>query len=228
MLVSLLLLACTSGDKPAEDDTGGTDSSTTGTDYGPNPVAPEAYASLWDLDVSSCDDGDDAIVYHLFQGRTDGAELTGTEGYYWFFKTEGWEGDCVDAFTVQGTTSDTNWQEDPCSGCDFEYTSTWNLQDGDRGCEETWDYESFFANDRVDADRFNTIVMLDPLSPSGNVNETTLVMMAYQDDDNTNNYSFDNAYGRGEMVPDVEGAWDGPASVEWVGQSGWCVSISGG
>lgn|GEM_PF-1792438 len=227
MIVSLLVFGCAGGDKAPADDSATTPTDT-GTDWGPNPVVPEAYASLWDVDVSSCDEGDDAIVYHLFSGTTDGASLSGTEGYYWFFKTEGWEGDCVDTFTVEGTASDTNWQEDPCSGCDFEYTSSWNLQDGNRGCAETWDYEDFFANDRVDADRFNTIVMLDPLSPSGNVNETTLVMMAYQDDDDTNSYTFDNAYGRGQMVPEVEGDWEGAASVEWVGGSGWCIQITGG
>lgn len=226
MLVSLLLLACAGGgnggDKNPVDDTG-----TTATD-GPNPIVPEDYALIWDLDASGCEEDEDAIVYHLFTGTTDGAGgFVGTEGYYWFFKTEGWEGDCVDSFEVEGEASDTNWQEDPCSGCDYEYTSQWQLKDAGRTCDG-FDYEDFFANDDVARDTYNTIVMLDPLSPSGNVNETTLVMMAYQDDDNTNSYSFDSAYARGSMTPDVEGEFDGPATIEWVGTTGWCVKITGG
>ena len=226
MLLSLaFLVACSTpanqGDKAVPDDSGTTDT------LGPNPIVPEAYALLWDLDASSCEDDDDAIVYHLFSGATDGAGgFSGTEGYYWFYKTEGWDGDCVDAFEVSGEASDTNWQSDPCSGCDYEYTSEWQLQDAGRGCSGL-DYEDFFANDDVARDRYNTIVMLDPLSPGGNVNETTLVMMAYQDDDDTNSYSFDSAYGRGSMTPAVEGAFDGPATVEWVGSTGWCVKITG-
>ncbi len=220
----VVLLACTGSttdDKAAADDSGGTET------LGPNPIVPEAYALIWDVDASSCEDDEDAIVYHLFTGDADGAGgLTGTEGYYWFFRTEGWDGDCVDSFEVLGEASDTNWQSDPCSGCDYEYTSEWQLKDAGRGCSG-FDYEDFFANDDVPRDTYNTIVMLDPLSPAGNVNETTLVMMAYQDDDNTNNYSFDSAYARGAMTPAVEGEFDGPATIEWVGTTGWCVKITG-
>jgi hypothetical protein len=226
MTLSLVLLLACSGKEPADDSGGGGED--TPVDYGPNPIVPDEYVNLWDLDASSCDDADGAIVYHLFSGGTDGAGgFSGSERYYWFFAAEGWEGDCIDTFTVTGTASDTNWQEDPCSGCDYEFTSVWNLHDEDRTCG-AFDYEDFFDNDKVDDDKFNTIVMLDPLSPGGNVNESTLVMMAYQDDDNHNSYSFDSSYARGSMLPVVEDDWEGATTVEWAGTTGWCVKITSG
>lgn len=223
-LAFLFLVACAGTQGPDDSDGGDTDVT-----YGPNPIVPDAYRDLWDVDASSCTEGTrNAIVYRLFTGGTDGAGgFFGSESFYWFFDDEGWEGDCVDSFTTNGDLSDTNWQEEPCSGCDFEYTSVWNLKDADRTCDK-FDYEYFFKNDRVDEDKFNTIVMLDPLSPSGNVNETTLIMMAFQDDDNQNNYSFDNAYGRGAMVPAVEGDFEGPTTLTWAGPEGMCIKLSWG
>lgn len=218
----LALVACTGkdpGGPDGADDTAGDD-----TGYGPNPIVPEAYQYLWDLDASSCEDAD-AIVYYAFEGGVDAdGVFSGREGRYWFFAAEGWEGDCVDTFTVQAEESDTNWQEDPCSGCDREFTGTFELEDADRGCGG-FDYEDFFDNDDVRNDKYNVIIMLDPLSPGGNANETTLVMMAFQDDDNQSSYSFAADYARGDFLPLAEGDYEGAATVTWASTSGTCVGF---
>lgn len=225
LLPLALLAACTQKDEPAVDDSGPAD---TGTEYGDNPVVPEEYQYLWDLDASGCDDDQDAIVYYDFAGAVDAdGNLAGQESWYWFFKTEGWDGDCVDTFDVDTTASDTNWQDDPCSGCDLEFSGTWDLADENRTCPG-YDYEDFFDNDKVDDDHYNLIVMLDPLSPGGNPNSTTLVMAAFQDDDNTNSYSFNSDYARGDFIPETDGDYEGPASVTWVPTAGICVSFTSG
>lgn len=224
MLFLLLALACSGKDEspPAGDDTGSGD-----TGYGPNPIVPDAYADLWDVDASSCEDAD-AIVYLAFEGEIDDAgHFSGREGRYWFFAEEGWEDDCVDTFTADADESDTNWQEDPCSGCDREFTGTWKLADEDRGCGG-FDYEDFFDNDDVAKDNYNIIVMLDPLSPSGNPNMSTLVMMAFQDDDNENSYAFNSDYARGDYVPVVKGDYEGAATVTWASTTGTCVEFTSG
>lgn len=226
MVTLLLALACSGKGDAAP--VGGDDTAPVDTDYGPNPIVPEQYDGLWDVDVSSCEDGDDAITYLAFEGSIDAeGQLSGREGRYWFFAEEGWEGDCVDVFTAEGEESDTNWSEEPCSGCDREFTSTWKLEDEDRGCEG-FDYEYFFANDRVDDDDYNVIVMLDPLSPGGNPNMTTLVMMAFQDDDEPNNYTFQVDYARGDYLPATEGDYEGAATMTWASTAGLCLDFDFG
>lgn len=231
-LVVLLLLAlapaCTGSSSPkVGDDTSGdsgSPDSDSGIDYGSNPLVPEAYQYLWDTDASSCDDGDYAIVYHTFTGAIGAAgKLTGTEAYYWFLKAESWEGDCFDTFDVDLHATDTNWSSDPCEGCDLEFSGTWDLPDANRSCPD-YDYESFFANDRVTADTFNVILLLDPLSPAGNPNTSTLVMAAFQDDDDTSSYTFNVDYARGDFVPETEGDYEGPAAITWAPTAGLCVS----
>ena len=218
-----LLFACSG--KPATDgDTAPADD--TAIDYGDNPIVPEAYAYLWDVDASGCEDDEDAVVYYLFEGAVDEAgNLSGQESRYWFFKTEGWDGDCVDVFDVETAASDTNWEDEPCSGCDLEFTGTWSLDDANRTCPN-YDYEDFFDNDDVNKDEYNVIVMLDPLSPGGNANATTLVMAAFQDDDNESSYSFNADYARGDFVPATEGDYEGPATMNWVPTAGICVTFT--
>lgn len=221
LLILLPLAACSGGkaDAPA-------DSQDTAVDYGDNPIVPDDYRYLWDVDASGCADDEDAIVYHRFTGEvTATGRLQGQESWYWFFKTAGWDGDCVDTFDVSADRSDTNWSDDPCSGCDLEFSGTWDLPDAGRTCPG-YDYEDFFANDDVDADHYNVIVMLDPLSPGGNPNQTTLVMAAFQDDDRPSSYSFNQDYARGDFIPAAEGDYEGAATVSWVPTAGTCVTFT--
>jgi len=217
MLLLSLLVAC--GGKTSTDDTG------TPTTEDHNPIVPAEYEYLWDTDVSSCD-GADAIVYYLFAGETDGAgTLTGTEGWYWFFATEGWDGDCVDTFTVEGSTASHSWDEDACYGCEAFYDSRWDLPDENRGCTDT-DYETFWEQEDVDKDRFDVEVGIDALTPSGNPNTDNKMIVAtiFQGSDNTR---WVNAgYARGHYLPVTEGDYEGPATLDWVAQEGICVTIT--
>jgi hypothetical protein len=219
-----LLVACS--DKPANGEDSLLTADDTAVDYGDNPIVPEEFQYLWDVDASGCADDTDAIVYHMFTGAVNTAgKLRGEEAWYWFFKTPGWDDDCVDTFDVDTEATDTNWADDPCSGCDLEFSGTWDLADEKRTCPG-YDYEDFFANDKVSADHYNVIVMLDPLSPGGNPNQTTLVMAAFEDDDNPNSYSFNADFARGDYVPDVEGDYEGSAAVTWVPTAGTCVTFN--
>ena len=126
--LAALLLAC-SGKPP-----GGDDSSVlpldTAVDYGDSPLVPEEFQYLWDVDASGCADDTDAIVYHMFAGTVNAAgKLRGEEAWYWFFKTPGWDDDCVDTFDVDTEATDTNWADDPCSGCDLEFSGARSSSD---------------------------------------------------------------------------------------------------
>jgi hypothetical protein len=223
-LVWCALAACSGG---ASDDTGG---AAEDTDIGPNPIVPDEYALLWDIDAASCD-SEDAIVYFLFNGTIDGeGNLDGKEGWYWFFKDDGWEGDCVDTFDVTGAEGELGWSTSPCSGCDREFLADWSLEDadGENACPG-YGYESFFDDDdkdRIDEEKYTGDIMLDTLSPSGNVNDHMLVFAYTQDDQSETTY-IPRPDSRGEYVPD-EGAdyATGSASLSWVISQGMCVSFS--
>lgn len=195
---------------------------------GPNPVVPEAFELLWDLDAESCDD-DGAIVYFRFQGEIDdGGALTGTETWYWFHSGEGWDGDCYDVFDADLEEGALEWSSDPCSGCDREFLGTWTLRDDadDLGCAG-YGYEGMFDDDqrdRMDEEVYETDIMLDPLSPSGNVNQDMLVFGYTMDDESE--YSWNaRPNARGEYVPMGEDYTTGPATLEWTVEAGMCVSF---
>lgn len=222
-LALTLLLACSGGDgnkQPNGDDSGATE--------GPNPIVPEQYELLWDLDASSCED--EAIVYFLFDGDIDDAgNLVGTERWYWFFAEEGWDGDCYNTFDVVGEEGELGWKESPCSGCDREFLATWTLdedEDGDYVCQG-FGYESMFdddTRDRIDDEEYYADVMLDPLSPSGNVNEDMLVFTYFQDDQSEYSYNA-RTDARGTYVPGGDDYESGPAHLDWTLTSGMCVDF---
>ncbi len=217
----LLLVACT-GAPAGSDDKSGTDD--TG-ELGPNPIVPEGYELLWDLDASSCEDAD-SIVYFLFNGAIDEeGNLSGEEGWYWFHKTEGWEGDCKDTFQVTGVEGELGWSTSPCSGCDREFLVEWELPESECG----YGYESMFdddSKDRIDDELYVGDILLDTLSPSGNVNENMLVFAYFQDDQDEYTY-IPRTDSRGEYYPD-EGAdyATGSATLMWVVSQGMCVDFN--
>ena len=214
MIGLVLALAC-SGEHTKE-------SSAAPADTAPSysPILPEEYKDVWDDKAVSCDG--EAIVYHAFSGTIDDrGKISGKEGYYWFFGNDGFEGDCVDTFTLEGPSGDINWQEDPCSGCDLAFTPTLELADADSTCSIL--YGSFFQDDKNKTNKFETVLKLDPLSPGGNLNEKTLVMM-FVAVTGTNSYSSYTDYARGDYTPQTED-FMGPADMKWLG-SGDCVKIS--
>jgi hypothetical protein len=221
--LALALTGCTGGTgdkKPAGDDTGATE--------GPNPIVPEQYELLWDTDASSCDD--EAIVYWLFDGDIDDAgNLVGTERWYWFFAAEGWDGDCYNTFDVVGEEGELGWETSPCSGCDREFLATWTLdedEEGDYVCQG-YGYESMFdddTRDRIDDEEYYADVMLDPLSPSGNVNEDMLVFTYFQDDQSEYSYNA-RTDARGTYTPGGDDYESGPAHLDWTLASGTCVDF---
>jgi hypothetical protein len=217
-LLPLLLLACSGA--PSEDDKTTDD---TGEELGPNPIVPEEYALLWDVEASSCEDDAYGIVYYLFNGTIDDdGNLEGEEGWYWFLKADGWEGDCKDTFQVRGVEGELGWSTSPCSGCDREFLVEWELPETECG----YGYESFFDDDnkdRIDDELYTGDLLLDTLSPSGNVNANMLVFAYFQDDQDEYSY-IPRADSRGDYYPE-EGAdyASGAASLTWVISSGMCV-----
>lgn len=221
-LFFVLTLAACSG-KDGGDSSGGADT-------GPqdNPLVPEAYRGLWDTEASYCEDAN-AILYFAFSGGVDSSgKISGSEGFYWFFNTEGFEGDCVDTFTVSGERGEVNWSSDPCTGCDMEYLADWELEDSNRTCADAYDYEFFFLDsndDEVETDSYSLSVMLDPLSPSGMVNQFTYVYSFVEETSGSSYLQRPNA--TGDVTPEVEGDYEGALSIEWVVQQGVCIEISG-
>lgn len=213
----LPLVAC--GPKASDGETADTSG---GGDTG-NPIVPDGYAYLWDIDASSCDDGD-AIVYRLFEGAIDGsAHLSGREGWYWFFGNEGWEGDCVDTFTVEGDQDTASWQDDVCYGCERLFSSDFNLADSDRGCPGH-DYETFWELEDEPTDRFDVAVLFDALSPSGNPNADNAMLVVTSYRSGGQRY-YDPGYGRGHYTPDTADDFEGPAAIDWASESGVCVTF---
>jgi hypothetical protein len=187
---------------------------------GYSPVLPEQYKDIWDDKAASCDG--EAIVYHWFQGEIDErGRIDGKEGYYWFFGDDNFDGDCVDTFTLSGPAGDVNWQQDPCSGCDRAFTPTLDLPKEGSTCN--LNYPSFFDDSKNKTNTFQTVLKLDPLSPGGNLNEKTLVMM-FVEVTGSNSYTSYTDYARGDYTPATDD-FSGPAHMEWVGSSG-CVKIS--
>lgn len=213
------LLACSGGEDPKED------SGDAAVDYGPNPIVPEEYELLWDLNAESCEEHG-AIVYFRFQGSIDAAgNLTGEESWYWFHSGEGWEGDCVDVFTVDMDEGGLNWGQDCGNACDREFLGTWTLDEAQRTC--SYGYENLFDDDdtdRIDDEAYVVDVMLDTLTPSGNVNEDMIVFSFVQDDQSESSYN-GRTNGRGSYTPDGTDYITDPATLEWVGQSALCVTF---
>lgn len=219
MLLILALAACSP--KEGGDDTGGGGD----TDAG-NPIVPEAYEYVWDIDASDCEGEGDAVVYWLFEGAIDDAGvLTGTEGWYWFFGQPDWAGDCVDTFTVEGEQDTFSWSEEVCYGCERAFDARWGLDDADRGCGGH-DYETFWELEDEDADRYNVDVLFDALSPSGNPNADNqmLVVASYVGSDGSRWYN--PSYGRGTYTPVTEGDYEGAATIGWVAGDGICVTFT--
>lgn len=226
--MTLFLLACASTGPKVGDDTAAPETTDTGTEWGPNPIVPERFDGLWDVDASGCEG--DAVVYFAFEGAIDSsAALTGENGVYWFFAEPGWDADCVDVFSVEAEESDTNWgTSDPCSGCDREFSGKWNLEDEGRGCPD-FDYEAFFFNEDVNSDKYSSIMMLDPLTPSGNPNQdSATIVWAFFEDKNDRGSYYGGEVGRGQYLPETEGDYAGPAEVWWANTSGYCVDIESG
>lgn len=220
MLLALALLACTSAknDGNANDDT-------SAEGPGPNPIVPEPYELLWDLDATSCED-EGAIVYFVFEGSigADGG-LTGAETWYWFHSGEGWDDDCADTFRVEGESGELNWSEDPCSGCDRAFLADWVLDEDDRSC--AYGYESLFDDDdtdRIDEEAYEVALEMDPLSPGGNINAQNIVFSWTQDDRNANSYNA-RPEARGTYAPVDESDYSGAADVTWTVSSGLCVAF---
>jgi hypothetical protein len=217
MLVLLFACAPKEGDDTAVvDDTGESGAS----------IAPDGYQYLWDIDAEDCAaDGADAAVYYLFEGAigTD-ASLAGTESWYWFFAGDGYDGDCVDSFTLRGDEATHSWSDDFCSQCERLFDTVWDLPDGDRTCSG-FDYETFWDQEDVDRDRFETTVLFDALTPSGHANKgnAALVMTVWEngDGDLVGNYG----YAQGTYTPDAEGDYEGGATVDWVAQTPYCVTF---
>jgi hypothetical protein len=193
---------------------------------GPNPIVPEAYELLWDLDAASCPDAG-AIAYFTFEGTIDAeGVLRGEETWYWFHTGTGWEGDCTDTFTL-AAPADSIWGRDnPCTGCDREFHGTLALDAARRGC--SYGYEGLFDDDqrdRLEEEAYDLDVQLDTLTPSGNVNQQMLVFSYVQDDQTPTSYN-GRAQARGAYVPASEGDFQGEASVSWAVQSGICVKFA--
>jgi hypothetical protein len=217
MLALLALIACAapSTDLPAAD---------TGSDGpGPNPVVPEQYELLWDLNATSCEE-DGAIVYFVFDGDiTADGDLVGTETWYWFHSGEGWDDDCADVFSVEGTAGELNWSEDPCSGCDRAFLADWVLDEEQRGC--SYGYEPLLDDDdtdRIDEEAYEVALEMDPLSPGGNINAQNLVFSWTQDDRSSNSYNA-RPEARGTYAPYDESDFEGAAHVTWTVSSGLCI-----
>ena len=220
-LVLTFLVAC-GGDNA---DSGGADPVAA---LGPNPIVPDDYALLWDLDAVNCAD-EGAIAYFVFDGDIDAAgRLTGEERWYWFHSGAGWESDCVDTFRIDAP-SDSIWgRNNPCVGCDREFYGSLSLADSDRTC--SYGYESLFDDDnrdRIETEDYVLDVQLDTLTPSGNVNQTTLAFSYVQDDQSSTSMNA-RAQARGSYTPVREGDYAGPAHVSWTVQSGLCVSFRSG
>jgi hypothetical protein len=211
------LLAC--GDEAA--DTSAVDT------LGPNPIVPEAYELLWDLDAASCEEPG-AIAYFTFEGSIDArGRLTGEETWYWFHSGAGWEADCKDVFTIDAPEESIWGRNNPCTGCDREFHGALTLDDARRTC--SYGYESLFDDDnrdRIEAEAYDLDVQLDTLTPGGNVNQQMLVFSYVQDDQTPTSYN-GRAQARGTYTPATEGDYEGAATVSWTVQQGLCVSFGG-
>ncbi len=219
--LALTLLAACGGDSA---DSG----SDTAAALGPNPIVPDAYELLWDLDATSCEN-EGAIAYFVFDGDIDAAgRLTGEERWYWFHSGAGWDADCVDTFRVDAPADSIWGRNNPCVGCDREFYGSLSLADADRTC--SYGYESLFDDDnrdRIETEDYVLDVQLDTLTPSGNVNQTMLAFSYVQDDQSTTSMNA-RAQARGSYTPVTDGDYAGAAHVGWTVQSGLCVSFGSG
>lgn len=203
MLLSLLLLVACGAKDDAPADTG-------------NPIVPDEYEGTWDVEATSCA-GADAVVYFTFDGQIDdGGSVTGTQTWYWFWVTEGWDGDCTDRFSMTGADSSIRWQEPPCSDCERELEVDLELADSGRGCPAV-DYEDYFDNDNVDADAYHMVLGLDSLDGSDPWPDAGLTVTAgFRDDDHDDQYTFVEDYAFGHYHPSGDDYEDGAASFDYV------------
>jgi hypothetical protein len=211
MLTLLLLAGCPSKDD-APADTG-------------NPIVPDEYAEVWDLEGSSCA-GAHAVLYFTFDGTIDDdGALTGTEKWYWFWTTEGWEGDCVDTFDVEGEDSNVNWEDPPCPDCERELETTFELTDAGRGCDGL-DYEDYFWNHNVDDDDYSVILELETLDgdePYAGAGMT--VNAGFEDDGSGGSFTFTDGYATGTYTPEGDEYDEGAATLSWVVPERICAVI---
>lgn len=223
MLASLVLsalLACSGSDNGNGDDDGPGDTDTAPEDTGPefHPLVPEEYKYTWTVDGCETEDGDaGSKVYVLGEARNDGSgNFEGTEKWYWFWSDEGWEGDCVDTFTISGTYAAFDYADFYCEGCDEGYEIERKLTD--QTCSVTY-YDIFDQDKQPDEEKYTSILLWDPLTPSGNPNMNNVSYMYnynYNADDRVwvgwTRYS-------GHVFPDVEGAYgqNDPQNFDWMG-----------
>jgi hypothetical protein len=213
-MIWLLLVACTGGPKESAKESVSTEPEF-------SPILPPEKQGYWDDKSEGCDD---STVYRWLKATIDDAgNISGTEGWYWFFEEEGFEDDCVDTFTITGSEGDINWSSDPCVQCDRSFKAEWNLEDANRTCN--FDYEDFFGNEKVAEDVYDTVFKLDPLSPSGNVNEKTIAYL-YAKVVGTNSYVGDNDWARGSFTPTTEGDYTKGAVLDMENLGGDCVDIN--
>lgn len=213
MLALTALLACSGG--PAADAKGQTPTETA------HPVAPEAYADVWDVDSLGCED---ATVYWAFQGAIDDAgELVGEETWYWFFAEEGWDADCADTFDVTAIEEPTPVADDACISCDRDFTARYALTDDKRGCPLDG-YESLFDNDtrdRIDEELYTIALMIDAQPLGGEPGEVNV--WSYAQDDQSATTWHDRGVALGTL-PD-EASTGGAGALTWVVPDGTCVTI---
>lgn len=213
----LALFAC--GEKTADD------SVATSAEEG-HPLVPEQYADSWDIESLGCDD---VTVYWAFEGEIESSgALSGKETWYWFFSDEGWDDDCADSFTLEGTEEETPIADNPCLSCDRTFTAAYELTEENTGCSMFADgYEGLLDNDdtdRIDEEKYTMALLLDtdPLGGEpGHINVWTYI----QDDSRESDWN-DRPISEGTLETSTEGDYSGPGAVEWAREEGLCITIT--
>lgn len=215
-----LVLACTA--TSSTEDSAGADTASS-TSAGVHPIAPDEYESDWDLESTGCDD---VVIHWAFDGSVDAdGRLEGKESWYWFFAAEGWDGDCVDTFTVTAIEEPTPIENDACNSCDRDFTATYEMSGDDRTCAIDG-YESLLDNDdtdRIEEEIYTFALMFDTDPLGGEPGD--LNVWSYVQDDRSDNEWIDRTTSLGGFAPSEGDDYDGPGDVTWSLDDGFCVTM---
>ena len=218
---------------PGEEDTGG--DTDTGEDDGGHPLAPEKYKWIWNVE-GTCETygnrtGNQVYILAEDVRVTADGTLSGTEKWYWFQAGEGWEGDCVDTFTLTGKPKGVDKGQYQCSQCEEVYEVERVLTDA--SCSLNYNYflysydwkEGFPSS--TPADSYGAVFLMDTLNPNGQPNEDNKMLMVHLEETEDGQWItgyVDNDFARGHAVPDDASVPGPPATYDWLAEK--CIRTS--
>jgi hypothetical protein len=186
-------------------------------DTGPNehPNVPPEYRDMWDTEGCTDSEGElHSVAYIVAAGSTDATgELSLTERWYWFYKADGWDGDCIDVLTHKGPAL----PEMPDGASESEEAYLVETTKGSGGCDtnylEVWDHPE--ASSWSEGEDWQSVFVFDTLTPSGELNWESMMLVFFGLAQDGQLLELEMNYARGEFSPDTE-VLAPPAHYTWV------------